>query len=77
MEFVGALSAQKANKGIYITTSSFTNDAINYVSNIGSKIVLIDGDSLAQLMVEHDIGVTVVSVYPVKKMDTDYFEETS
>ncbi len=76
MQFAGALQAQKANKGIFITTSRFTDDARNYVSQIGSKIVLIDGEQLTSLMIEHDVGVSTVSLYPVKKVDSDYFEET-
>jgi restriction system protein len=75
MQFAGALQAQKANKGILITTSRFTDDARNYVTQIGSKIVLIDGEQLTQLMIDHDVGVSAVSLYPVKKIDTDYFDE--
>lgn len=75
MQFAGALQAQKANKGIFITTSRFTDDARSYVSQIGSKIVLIDGEQLTSLMIEHDVGVSTVSMYPVKKIDTDYFDE--
>jgi len=75
MQFAGALQAQKANKGIFITTSRFTDDARSYVSQIGSKIVLIDGEQLTNLMIEHDVGVSTVSLYPVKKIDTDYFDE--
>jgi restriction system protein len=75
MQFAGALQAQKANKGIFITTSRFTDDARGYVSQIGSKIVLVDGDQLTNLMIEHDVGVSTVSMYPVKKIDTDYFDE--
>jgi restriction system protein len=75
MQFAGALQAQKANKGIFITTSRFTDDARSYVSQIGSKIVLIDGERLTNLMIENDIGVSVVSMYPVKKIDADYFDE--
>jgi restriction system protein len=75
MQFAGALQAQRANKGIFITTSRFTDDALNYVSQIGSKIVLIDGEQLTGLMIEHDVGVSTVSLYPVKKVDSDYFEE--
>jgi restriction system protein len=75
MQFAGALQAQKANKGILITTSRFTDDARNYVTQIGSKIVLIDGEQLTQLMIDHDVGVSTVSQYPVKKIDTDYFDE--
>jgi len=76
MQFAGALQAQKANKGIFITTSRFTEDARNYVSQIGSKIVLIDGEQLTNLMIENDVGVATVSLYPVKKIDTDYFDES-
>jgi restriction system protein len=75
MQFAGALQAQKAPKGVFITTSRFTNDARAYVSQIGSKIVLIDGDLLANLMIEYDVGVTTVSHFPVKKVDLDYFDE--
>jgi restriction system protein len=75
MQFAGALQAQKANKGIFITTSRFTDDARSYISQIGSKIVLIDGEQLTNLMIEHDVGVSTVSMYPVKKIDTDYFDE--
>jgi restriction system protein len=76
MQFAGALQAQKANKGIFITTSRFTDDARIYVSQIGSKIVLIDGEQLTNLMIENDVGVSVVSMYPVKKIDADYFDES-
>jgi len=75
MQFAGALQAQRANKGIFITTSRFTDDARSYVSQIGSKIVLINGEQLTNLMIEHDVGVSTVSMYPVKKVDTDYFDE--
>jgi len=53
----------------------FSDDARSYVSQIGSKIVLIDGEQLTSLMIEHDVGVSTVSLYPVKKIDTDYFDE--
>lgn len=76
MQFAGALQAQRATKGIFITTSRFTDDARSYVSQIGSKIVLIDGEQLTSLMIEHDVGVSTVSLYPVKKVDSDYFEES-
>lgn len=77
MQFAGALQAQHANKGIFITTSRFTDDARSYVSKIGSKIVLIDGKELTHLMIEHDVGVSTVSLYPVKKIDSDYFDENT
>jgi restriction system protein len=73
-QFSGALQGQHANKGIFITTSNFTQQAREFVSQIGSKIVLIDGNQLAQLMIDYDVGVSVISVYQVKKIDSDYFE---
>lgn len=76
MQFAGALQAQRATKGIFITTSKFTDEARSYVSQIGSKIVLIDGVQLTNLMIEHDVGVSTVSLYPVKKIDSDYFDES-
>ncbi|WP_448573821.1 restriction endonuclease [Trichothermofontia sp.] len=75
MQFAGALQAQRANKGIFITTSRFTEEARNYVSQIGSKIVLIDGEQLTNLMIDNDVGVSIVALYPVKKIDSDYFDE--
>jgi restriction system protein len=75
MQFAGALQAQKATKGIFITTSRFTEEARSYVAQIGSKIVLIDGELLAQLMIDSDVGVSTISLYPVKKIDSDYFDE--
>lgn len=74
-KFAGALAGQRATKGIFITTSSFTSEAQDYVSRIGSKIVLIDGDMLAQLMMDYGIGVTTIASYELKRIDTDYFSE--
>jgi restriction system protein len=74
-KFAGALQGQRARKGIFITTSAFTQSAQDYVSRIDSKIVLIDGDTLAQLMIDYNIGVTTVTLYELKRMDSDYFEE--
>lgn len=76
MQFAGALQAQRASKGIFITTSRFTEEARGYVSQIGSKIVLIDGEQLTSLMIENDVGVSTISLYPVKKIDSDYFDES-
>jgi restriction system protein len=72
-KFVGALMGKRARKGIFITTSSFTGDAVNYVSNIDSKVVLIDGKRLAEFMIDYDIGVTESAVYKLKRVDSDYF----
>ncbi|NLX18931.1 MAG: restriction endonuclease [Desulfobulbus sp.] len=76
MQFAGALQAQRAGKGIFITTSRFTEDAQRYVAQIKSRIVLIDGMHLARLMIGHDVGVSTVSQYAVKRVDNDYFEES-
>lgn len=74
-KFAGALQGQRAKKGIFITTSNFTKEAINFASNIESKLILIDGEMLTKLMIEHNVGVSVSSVYEIKKIDSDYFEE--
>jgi restriction system protein len=74
-KFAGALQGQRAKKGIVITTSSFSAEARDYVSKIDNKIVLIDGIQLADLMIDHDLGVSPMATYEVKKIDTDYFTE--
>jgi restriction system protein len=74
-KFAGALQGQKAKKGVFITTSNFSTGAIEYASIIDSKVVLIDGDRLAQLMIDYDIGVSKIKSYAIKKIDTDYFAE--
>ncbi|MDR0251062.1 MAG: restriction endonuclease [Burkholderiales bacterium] len=74
-KFVGALQGQRARKGVFITTSSYTAEALHYVSQIDTKVVLIDGALLANLMMDFDIGVSVVSSYDIKRIDSDYFEE--
>ncbi|MFZ2472643.1 MAG: restriction endonuclease [Methanothrix sp.] len=72
--FAGSLGGQKAQKGIMITTSQFTPAAWEFVEKSDRKIVLVDGERLAQLMIEHDIGVTKVQDYAVKRVDLDYFD---
>ena len=74
-KFAGALQGQRARKGIFITTSDFTKDAQSYVTNIESKIILIGGNRLAELMIEHNVGVSSVASYEIKKIDSDYFIE--
>ena len=73
--FVGALAGRKANKGIFITTSSFHDNATDYVAGVHNKIILVDGRRLAELMIEHGIGVAEEHAYRVKKIDSDYFDE--
>ncbi len=72
-KFAGALMGKKANKGIFITTSNFTKDAVEYVSSINSKIILIDGNRLTELMIDYNIGVTNTTSYNLKRIDLDYF----
>ncbi len=74
-KFVGALAGQGAKKGIFITTSSFTRDALDYAPRNETKIVLIDGQQLAQYMIDYNLGVTSLNSYEVKRMDSDYFGE--
>lgn len=74
-KFVGALAGHKANKGVFITSSSYTKEARNFVTQINNKIVLIDGAMLAELMMDFDLGVSTKEIYTVKRLDTDYFEE--
>lgn len=74
-KFVGALTGQRAKKGLFITTSEFTSDAEDYISRIDAKVVLIDGETLAQLMIDHNVGVSTVGTYDIKKIDSDYFSE--
>jgi restriction system protein len=73
--FAGSLDGVKAKKGIFITTSTFSSDAKAYADKIEKRIVLIDGERLAGLMFEHNVGVTRVASYDVKRVDTDYFSE--
>ncbi len=74
-KFVGALHGRRARKGIFITTGSFSADAIDYVSRIDPKVVLIDGRQLAELMIDFGLGVTPTVLYEIKRIDTDYFDE--
>jgi len=75
-KFVGALSGQGASKGIFITTSTFTKEAMDYKTKVsGVKIVLVDGTQLANFMIENNIGVSVKQTYTIKRIDTDFFDE--
>lgn len=74
-KFVGALLGKHANKGVFITTSTFSKEASNFASKVANKIVLIDGQQLAQLMIDFDVGVAKVSSYEIKKLDFDYFTD--
>ena len=74
-KFVGALAGNKASKGVFITSSGFSKGAAEYASQVNHRVVLIDGPMLAELMMDHDLGVSTKDVYTVKRLDTDYFEE--
>ena len=73
-KFAGALLGQKASKGVFITTSSFTKEAVEYASSVDRKVVLIDGTKLATLMIEHNVGISTVRNFEIKRIDSDYFE---
>ncbi len=74
-KFAGALQGHRAKKGVFITTSSFTKEARAYVERIDTRIVLVDGKTLAELMIDHGVGVSTVATYPVQRVDHDFFEE--
>jgi restriction system protein len=74
--FQGALAGVGARKGVFLTTSTFTQQAITYASQLrDSKIILIDGQNLAQLMIEHDFGVSIKDTLYIKRIDEDFFAE--
>jgi restriction system protein len=72
-KFAGALQGQRAKKGIFLTTSNFSADAHDFASRIDSKIVLMDGETIAQLMIDYGVGVSLLASYELKRIDTDYF----
>jgi restriction system protein len=74
-KFVGALQGQRARKGIFITTSSFTREAHEYAGRIDSKVILIDGEQLSQFMIDFNVGVSIIANYELKKVDLDYFTD--
>jgi restriction system protein len=73
-KFAEALAGQHATKGIFITTSSFTKEALSYASSLAIKVVLLDGLALTSLMIDHGIGVTTETAYEIKRIDSDYFD---
>lgn len=74
-KFIGTFDEQKASKGVFIATGKFTSKAKETAEKAIKKIVLIDGKTLADYMIEYNVGVSEKKVYEVKKLDTDYFEE--
>ena len=74
--FVGSMDYVRARKGVILTTSSFTKDAVDFVEPIeGEKVVLINGDLLADLMIDHELGVTTTKTYGIRKVSNDFFDE--
>ncbi len=74
-KFVGALHGKRARKGVFITTSSFTSAAVEFAGSIETKVILIDGQQLAELMIDHGVGVRTDATYELKRIDADYFPE--
>lgn len=75
-KFVGALHGQHAKKGLFITTSRFSNEAIEYVKNIDVKVILVDGEKLSELMIDYGLGLSIEKTYNIYRIDTDYFQES-
>lgn len=73
--FVGALTGHRTRKGVFITTTSYSREAREYVQNLEAKVALIDGTTLAKYMIEFDMGVSLVETYAVKRLDSDFFDE--
>jgi restriction system protein len=74
--FVGALAGKQAHKGVFITTSTFSANAVEYARSVPQKVILIDGERLGILMIEHNVGVSVARTVAIKRVDSDYFEES-
>lgn len=74
-KFVGALHGKRAKKGVFITTGKFSEDATKYVENIDPKVILIDGRTLAELMIDYNLGTSTATTFEIKRIDSDYFGE--
>ena len=74
--FVGSLTGEGANKGVFVTTSDFSKEARDYLTRVQHRIVLINGDRLARLMIQHEVGVRARKTYVLRSVDEDYFSET-
>ncbi len=76
-KFVGTLSSKKSKKGLFITTSTFSKEAQEYIEKVDSRLVLIDGQKLVELLYEHNLGVKKEKIFEYKKIDDDFFEDQS
>jgi len=74
-KFVGALQGKRARRGVFITTSDYTDGAIDYASNIENRVILVDGQTLSNLMIDHGVGVSTAATYSIHRIDSDYFDE--
>lgn len=74
-KFVGALQGKRARRGVFITTSSYTDGAADYASNIENRVILVDGKTLSNLMIDHGVGVSTAATYSIRRIDSDYFDE--
>lgn len=72
-QFVGALNGQRASKGVFITTSTFSREAVEYDDTVNPRVILVNGKQLAELMLDHSVGVTVATRYDIKRIDLDLF----
>lgn len=73
-KFAGALQGQRASKGVFITTSTYSREAIEYAAAVSPRIILLDGEQLSRLMAEHSVGASTIGIYELKRLDSDYFE---
>lgn len=73
--FAGSMEGFRARKGVLITTSNFSKEAEDYITRIERKIVLVDGQRMAELMIAHNVGVTIMQTYEIKRVDSDFFAE--
>ncbi|MDE2505944.1 MAG: restriction endonuclease, partial [Planctomycetota bacterium] len=73
--FVGSMESMGSNKGVMLTTSSFSKDAVEYAGRILKKVVLVDGEELADLMIDHNLGITITKTYELKEVSNDFFDE--
>jgi restriction system protein len=72
-KFFGALHGQRATKGVFITTSTFTRGAREYAKDVTPRVILVDGHELAGLMIDCRVGITTTETYTLARIDTDYF----
>jgi restriction system protein len=72
-QFVGALNEKRASKGVFITTSTFSREAVEYADTVNPRVILVDGKQFSELMLDHDVGVTIATRYDIKRIDRDYF----